>query len=101
MSWAIWDRHCPVQPESVVCAAVQRLVTGSLVGERRWGAELAGQEVWPQCRGRSGIGIAPFNPNQLYALQFNGLLPAPLLVSGDGGLSWQARSFGPNVVDAP
>jgi uncharacterized protein (TIGR03437 family) len=49
----------------------------------------------------SGIGIDPINPNQLWGLQSNGLLPAPMLVSSDGGLSWQARSFGPNIVDAP
>ena len=47
------------------------------------------------------IVIDPANPNQLYALQGNGSAAAPLLVSSDGGMSWQARNFGPNVVDIP
>ncbi|HYW44878.1 MAG TPA: IPT/TIG domain-containing protein [Bryobacteraceae bacterium] len=48
-----------------------------------------------------GIAIDPANPNQLYALQGNGTSAAPLLTSSDGGMSLQARNFGPNVVDIP
>jgi uncharacterized protein (TIGR03437 family) len=47
------------------------------------------------------IVIDPANPNLLYALEGNGLAAAPLMVSGDGGVTWQARNFGPNIVDAP
>jgi uncharacterized protein (TIGR03437 family) len=48
-----------------------------------------------------GIVIDPANPNKLYALESNGSGPAPLMVSSDEGMTWQARDFGPNVVAYP
>jgi uncharacterized protein (TIGR03437 family) len=45
--------------------------------------------------------IDPANPNKFYALESNGSKAAPLMVSGDAGITWQARNFGPNVIDIP
>lgn len=47
------------------------------------------------------IVIDPGNANRLFALLTNGSAAAPLMVSEDGGISWQARNFGPNVLDIP
>ena len=53
--------------------------------------------------GAQGFVIDPANPAKFYALEANdkGAIDAPLIVSSDGGMSWQARDFGPNVTDAP
>jgi len=41
--------------------------------------------------------IDPADPNKVYALA----AAAPLLVSSDGGTTWRARDFGPNITDTP
>ena len=51
--------------------------------------------------GTQSIVIDPTDPAKFYSLQDNGSASVPLLVSSDGGMSWQARNLGPNVTDAP
>jgi len=51
--------------------------------------------------GANGIVIDPTNPAKFYSLEGDGSASVPLLVSADGGMSWQARDLGPNVTDAP
>ena len=50
--------------------------------------------------GANGIVIDPSNPAKFYSLESAGSGGA-LLVSEDGGMSWQAMNLGPNVPDAP
>ena len=49
----------------------------------------------------NGIVIDPANPAKFYSLESNGSAGGALLVSADGGMSWQAKNLGPNVSDAP
>jgi uncharacterized protein (TIGR03437 family) len=48
-----------------------------------------------------GIVVDPVNTSKFYGFQGNGTAPAPLTVSNDAGMSWQARNLGPNIVDVP
>ena len=50
--------------------------------------------------GANGIVIDPANPAKFYSLE-SSRSGGALLVSEDGGMSWQAKNLGPNVTDAP
>jgi uncharacterized protein (TIGR03437 family) len=50
--------------------------------------------------GANGIVIDPTNPAKFYSLE-NSSSAGSLLVSADGGMSWQAKNLGPNVPDSP
>lgn len=50
--------------------------------------------------GANGIVIDPTNPAKFYSLEASNSGGA-LLVSDDGGMSWQTKNLGPNVTDAP
>ncbi len=47
-----------------------------------------------------GIVVDPANPAKFYSLESTSTGGA-LLISGDGGMSWQSKNLGPNVTDAP
>jgi len=50
----------------------------------------------------SRVVIDPVNPNRWYCIEADGVAAAaPLVVSNDSGMSWQARNLGPNIVDVP
>lgn len=51
--------------------------------------------------GTKKLVIDPGNPSKLYVLVAAGSTAAPLLVSADGGMSWQARNFGISRLDVP